>query len=243
MEKEASRKTSGREPAMTHLICIETATEICSVALSADNNCLCCLEDMEGNSHAEKIMLLIDHCLQQSGIKIEELNAVCISSGPGSYTGLRIGTSTAKGICYALGIPLIAVSSLKGIACGAAKEYPEFQLFCPMIDARRMEVYCALYDPHGNTIQDIHNEIITESSFEKELANAPVIFCGNGAEKCKPLLSTNPNSVFARTLSSAKNLIAPAFQAWEAKQFENTAYFEPFYLKEFKAGAPHVKGL
>ncbi len=228
---------------MTHILCLETATEICSVALAADGKCLASAEDTTGNSHAEKIMLLIDECIKQGGISMENIDAVCISSGPGSYTGLRIGTSTAKGICYALQIPLIAVSSLQGIACGAALRNPEQKLFCPMIDARRMEVYCALYDEKGNTLQEISNEIVTENSFAETLEQSTVVFCGNGAEKCKPLFSSHPHAMFADSLSSSAHLIPAAFRAWQNKQFEDTAYFEPFYLKAFKAGTPHVKGL
>ena len=228
---------------MTHLLCIETATEICSVALSADGECLCCAEETEGYSHAEKIMLLVDQCLQQAGLETTAIDAVCISSGPGSYTGLRIGTSTAKGLCYALHIPLIAVSSLQGIAWGAIGQLQHHPLFCPMIDARRMEVYCALYDRQGNQVLEVHNEIVTDGFLRNELAASTIVFCGNGAEKCKPLLSSNAHAVFSDSLSSARYLTRPAFEAWKQKRFEDTAYFEPFYLKEFRAGVPHVKGL
>lgn len=228
---------------MTKILCLETATEICSVALAADGECLVCAEDTTGNSHAEKIMLLIEDCLRQSGLTMKDLNAVCISSGPGSYTGLRIGTSTAKGICYALQIPLIAVSSLQGIACGAAMQYPDQRLFCPMIDARRMEVYCGMYDSQGNILQEIRNEIVTEDSFAETLEKSTVVFCGNGAEKCRPLFASQPHALFADSLSSAGYLVPAAFRAWKEQKFEDTAYFEPFYLKAFKAGTPHVKGL
>lgn len=227
---------------MTHLLCLETATEVCSVALSADGRCLACLEDHSGNSHAERLMALTDQCLHEAGVDKRELHAVCISSGPGSYTGLRIGTSSAKGLCYALSIPLIAVPSLEGIACGASLACPDEHCFCPMIDARRMEVYYALYDAQGNVLQETGNRIIDAQSFEAERRRQTLVLCGNGAAKCQAVLQ-GEGIRYSGTLSSARYLIPGAFQRWQQKRFEDTAYFEPFYLKAFQAGKPHVKGL
>ena len=227
---------------MTHILCLETATEICSVALSADGKCIVCKEDTDGHSHAEKIMALTDSCLKEAGLCPQELDAVCISSGPGSYTGLRIGTSTAKGLAYALQKPLLAVPSLEGIAYGARLQHPEGEVYCPMIDARRMEVYYALYNAAGEQMQDCINQIIEETTWTEIYERKRMVFCGNGAPKCKELLS-HPNCLFSGTLSSARYLIPSAFRRYQQQQFEDVAYFEPFYLKEFVAGKPHVKGL
>ncbi len=228
---------------MAKILCIETATEVCSVALANDGELLSCCENADGHSHAEKIMELIDNCLKQGKTEAGQLQAICISSGPGSYTGLRIGTSAAKGMCYALSIPLLAVSSLEGIARGAAEAHPEITTFCPMIDARRMEVYCALYNPKGECLQKAHNLIVDKDSFKETLATGTVAFCGNGAPKCKELFAGNEACLFTDTLSSAAYLVPAAFRQWERKAWEDVAYFEPFYLKEFIAGKPHVKGL
>ena len=227
---------------MTHLLCFETATEICSVALSADAECIACEEDAEGHSHAEKILELTGRCLKKAGLSVSEIDAFCVSSGPGSYTGLRIGVSTAKGMGYALSKPIIAVPTLEGIANGAVMEHPEAEVFCPMIDARRMEVYCALYDPQGNPLTECTNLIVDENSFAAERPQKRILFCGNGAAKCQPLLQ-GTNSLFSSSGASARNLISPAYRRWQRQQFEDVAYFEPFYLKAFIAGKPHVKGL
>lgn len=227
---------------MTHILCLETATEVCSVALSADGECLVCREDTDGHSHAEKIMALTDACLKEAGLLPRDLDAVCISSGPGSYTGLRIGTSTAKGLAYALHKPLIAVPSLEAIACGARQALPDADVYCPMIDARRMEVYCALYDAAGEQLQECSNLIVDASSFADTCSTQRMVFCGNGAPKCREVL-THANCLFSGTLSSARWLIPSAFSRYGKQQFEDVAYFEPFYLKEFVAGKPHVKGL
>ena len=152
---------------MTRILCLETATETCSVALSNDAECIACEEVAEGHSHAEKILELADRCLKSANCDIASVDAVCVSSGPGSYTGLRIGVSTAKGICYALSKPLIAVPTLEGIANGACQHVPDADIICPMIDARRMEVYCAMYDPQGNPITECTNLIVDENSFAK----------------------------------------------------------------------------
>ncbi|MBO4281579.1 MAG: tRNA (adenosine(37)-N6)-threonylcarbamoyltransferase complex dimerization subunit type 1 TsaB [Bacteroidales bacterium] len=227
---------------MTHLLCLETATEICSVALSEDDRCIACVEDPQGNSHAELLMPLIDQCLRQAGVGKRELDAVCISSGPGSYTGLRIGTSSAKGLCYALSIPLLAVPSLEGIACGAAMACPDADCFRPMIDARRMEVYTALYDAQGTLLRETESLIINSESFATERQGHTLVLCGNGAPKCRETLQ-GEGLRYSDTLSSARYLIPGAFRRWKAGQREDTAYFEPYYLKAFQAGKPHVKGL
>ena len=227
---------------MTHILCLETATEICSAALSADAECIACEEVSEGHSHAEKLLELIGRCLQKGQCDIASVDAICVSSGPGSYTGLRIGVSTAKGLCYALSKPLIAVQTLEGIANGARQAFPDADRYCPMINARRMEVYCALYDPQGNQLTECTNIIVDENSFAEELQQQRILFCGNGAAKCEPVIR-HGNALFHDIRCSARNLIPSAFRRWQQRQFEDVAYFEPFYLKAFIAGKPHVKGL
>lgn len=189
----------------------------------------------------------MDEVIKEAGITLNDLDAVTVSEGPGSYTGLRIGVSAAKGFCYALDIPLIAMGTLISMTTGIIN-FPEFAeeefLFCPMLDARRMEVYCAIYNKKLETIKEITAEIIDVSSFSEMLAKNKIIFFGDGAEKCKELLQSNPNAFFMKDVyPSAKNMISLSLNKFSQKQFEDVVYFEPFYLKEFVAGKPNVKGL
>ena len=219
-----------------HLLSIETSTEICSVALSRDKECLTVVEDCQGNSHAEKLLVFIDKALQQAGLKKNELDAVCISEGPGSYTGLRIGSSSAKGLCAALNIPLIAVSTLQGMAYGAREQYPDYKQYAPMIDARRMEVYTAVYNPYLEPVKQVSNLILDEQAYSDFLTRDKVVFCGNGTTKALALLSDNSNAIFCNTKTSARYLLALGHQKYIEQNFADIAYFEPFYLKEFQAG-------
>ena len=171
------------------------------------------------------------------------MDAVCISEGPGSYTGLRIGVSTAKGLCFALHKPLIAVSTLQAMAWGAKEQFPDVDWYCPLIDARRMEVYCAVFDNELQIIEPIQNKIITTETFKEIIEKQSIVFSGNGLDKCKDVLWQHPNRFFADTKISARYLIALAHKKYEQQLFEDLAYFEPFYLKEFIAGKAHVKGL
>ena len=217
---------------------IETSTELCSVALSHGNNCLAVRENSEGRNHAAMLTPFIDDLLNESNISIHQLDAIAVSSGPGSYTGLRIGLSTAKGLCYGGNIPLMAVSTLHAMSLGFVEQHDVLPstLLCPMIDARRMEVYTALYDRDGRQMKQISAEIITEQSFIQWLDAYPVIFFGNGAAKCRNMI-THPNAVFPEDFAhSARYMIQPALQAYSEKRFEDTAYLEPFYLKDFIAG-------
>ena len=217
---------------------IETSTELCSVALSRGSSCLAVKESTEGRNHAALLTLFIDDLLKTSRLTVRQLDAVAVSSGPGSYTGLRIGLSTAKGLCYGANIPLIAVSTLQAMSMGFARQYdlPSDSLLCPMIDARRMEVYTALYDKDGRQMEKISAEIITEQSFASWLDRYPVYFFGNGAAKCRATLK-HPNAVIPEGFAhSARYMIQLALQAFNEKRFEDTAYFEPFYLKDFIAG-------
>lgn len=231
------------EPIILH---IETATENCSVALSKGDQLIGILEESKGLSHAEKLIPFIDRLLHKVELKPSDLNAIAVSIGPGSYTGLRIGASTAKGLCYALDIPIITIPTLLIITIGAIEDKFDYEgpfLYAPMIDARRMEVFTALYKPDWELKNEIHAEIIEEDSFSDILEHNRIIFCGNGMPKCKEILSKHPNAIFSDAPLSAKNMIKPALQMFENEQFDDVAYFEPFYLKEYLPGKSVVKGL
>jgi tRNA threonylcarbamoyladenosine biosynthesis protein TsaB len=222
---------------------IETSTNVCSVALSESSVCLFSKSNAEGMNHAALLSVFIAEAFEVLELRNIKLDAVAVSSGPGSYTGLRIGVSTAKGLCYGLDIPLIAVSTLEVLAVQALAvvEDKEKALFCPMIDARRMEVYAAFYDSKGKIKRKISADIITSESYLEILENQVVYFFGNGAEKCKPVL-THPNALFIdNMIPTAKNMISLAQRASTEKQFVDTAYFEPFYLKEFQTTTPKEK--
>jgi tRNA threonylcarbamoyladenosine biosynthesis protein TsaB len=226
------------------LLFLETATEVCSVALSKGEKIIAsiCLE--KGNSHTEHLFPFIEEVLAKCKCKISELNGVVLSMGPGSYTGLRIGASAAKGICFGLNIPLIGISTLQSIAFGAIHKQEEKQnaLYCPMIDARRMEVFTALFNEKGEPITEVESKIIDTSSFSKELENHIIYFCGNGMPKCKPMLQ-HKNARFVDVPLDASNMLLPALEKFKNTQFEDVAYFEPFYLKEYVAQKSGVKGL
>ena len=223
------------DPLILH---IETSTELCSVALSCGKRCLSVKENFEGRNHAALLTPYIDYLLNSNEIIVNQLDAVAVSSGPGSFTGLRIGLSTAKGLCYGGNIPLIAVSTLQTMSIGFARQHdvPVSALLCPMIDARRMEVYTALYDKDGRQIEKTSAEIITEQSFASWLEGHTIYFFGNGAAKCRKTIS-HPHAIFPENhIHSARYMIPPALQAYSEKRFEDAAYFEPFYLKDFIAG-------
>ena len=230
---------------MAFILHIETATAKCSVAVSNDNELLSLRESTEKNSHAEVITLFIDEVLKEAGLTVDSIDAVAVSKGPGSYTGLRIGVSTAKGLCYALDAPLIAVSTLQTMAYGLSKKYSTEKniLFCPMIDARRMEVYNAVYDANNKEIKSISADIITQEFLNEFLNKNKIIFFGDGAEKCKTVLKHSNAFFVDDILPSAVDMIDPVFEKFLTKEFEDVAYFEPFYLKDFVAGKPKVKGL
>ncbi len=235
---------------MALILNIETATEVCSVNLARDGKVVAERESLEGLNHSKLLTVFIDEILSESNIKPEELDAVAVSKGPGSYTGLRIGVSVAKGLCYSLDIPLISVGTIEAMGKYAAanrKQYlPEGinagnTLFCPMIDARRMEVYTALYDAEGKNIEPVSAKIIDKDSFSEYLNRQPVLFFGNGAEKCKPAI-THPNALFyGPSGASARFMINMAEMKFNKKTFEGVAYFEPFYFKDFVATIPKNK--
>lgn len=223
---------------MALILTLETSTDICSAALSKDGQLLCYRENSEGFSHAALLAVFVDEVLKEANVTANQLSAVCVSKGPGSYTGLRIGVSTAKGLCYALNIPLIAIDSLFAMCYGAKQEAKALAgdsnfLLCPMIDARRMEVYCAFYDEALTQKEPVKAVVVDSTSFESILEKEKVIFFGNGASKCKEAIN-QPNALFLEgNYASAKNLIVPALDAFNNKEVEDIAYFEPFYLKDF----------
>jgi len=190
-------------------------------------------------SHSEKLAVLIKDLLSYAEISTKELAAVAIAGGPGSYTGLRIGTSTAKGLCYALNIPLIAVNTLEAMGVGVAKHITEKLLLCPMLDARRMEVYSLLMDENMIVHQPTEAKIIDSSSFLAELENNKILFFGNGAGKCEPILGQNKNAIFLDVQPlSAVYVGELAWGKFQSSSFEDLAYYEPEYLKEFIAVKP-----
>ena len=224
------------------LLHIETSTNVCSVALSEDANCLFSTSNAEGMNHAALLSVFIAEALEVLKSTDKKLDAIAVSSGPGSYTGLRIGVSTAKGLCYGYGIPLISLSTLEILTVQALNLVPDKEnvLFCPMIDARRMEVYAAFYNGDGFIQREISADIITSDSYAELLAKQPVYFFGNGSDKLKTTL-THPNARFIDHLVPlAINMIGFAEKAFAEKHFVDTAYFEPFYLKEFHTTAPKL---
>jgi len=234
---------------MALILNIETATRVCSVALSRDGTVIASKETNEQNSHSSSITIFTEEVVKEAKVKFEEIDAIAISKGPGSYTGLRIGVSTAKGLCYALDKPLISTGTLQAMAYGMS-QHPEVLemddniLFCPMIDARRMEVYAAIYDIENKEIRAVGADIIDENSFSEFLNKSKVIFFGDGAAKCKEALSGHANAIFYDDIHpSSLHMVSIAEQKFLNKQFEDLAYFEPFYLKDFIAGKPKVKGL
>lgn len=215
---------------MIYILNIETATKNCSVSLAKDGETVLCREIAEqGYSHAEKLHVFIEEILNETGVRIQDLKAIAVSKGPGSYTGLRIGVSTAKGLCYALGIPLISIDTLQVLA---KKVSIENGLIVPMIDARRMEVYSAVFNSKHSKIMEVQAEILTEDSYAE--ITEPVYFIGDCQEKCKTFLTKNnfnflPEIIFP----SANEMSALSYEKFTTAKFEDVAYFEPFYLKDF----------
>ena len=230
------------------ILCLETATPVCSVALN-DGCCTLAMRETEGqNAHSEKITNFIHELMETVGINYNQLDAVAVSKGPGSYTGLRIGVSTAKGICYAADLPLMAIDTLEAMAHGMkdklGSQIDENDLLIPMIDARRMEVYAAVFDANLNKIEDTAALVIDENSFDVLRKNHHLWLFGDGAPKLSKLFESQPNiSVIDGFKPSASYMRVLAEKALHERDFVDVAYFEPFYLKDFIAGKPHVKGL
>jgi tRNA threonylcarbamoyladenosine biosynthesis protein TsaB len=215
---------------LSYILNIETATKNCSVALAKDGKTVLCKEIAEeGYSHAERLHVFIEEIIKEVGITFKDISAIAVSQGPGSYTGLRIGVSAAKGLCYALGIPLIAVDTLQVLASQAKVSNG---LIISMLDARRMEVYSAIFTPNFENKRAVQADIITENSF-KDLQET-LYFVGDCAEKCKSVL-TKENHVFLEKIKypSAKEMSFLSFEKYQISDFVDVAYFEPYYLKDF----------
>lgn len=229
------------EEMTTIILHIEASTEICSVALSQDGHVFFERVNRDDRSHAKTIAPFVEEALQTSDSQGAKINAVALSCGPGSYTSLRIASSTAKGVCYGRDIPLIAIPTT-AIMCVPVlfrDDIPEDALLCPMIDARRTEVYATVYDRALGVVKETHAEVVTPESFKEQLDAHPVYFFGNGAAKCKEII-THPNAHFLDEHRNplAKNMMPLAERAWFDERFEDIAYFEPFYLKNFVATKP-----
>lgn len=221
---------------MPCILSIETSTSVCSAALSVDSEVIFEKYSLSGPSHAVLLGVYVEEILAVVKDKSLKLDAVAVSSGPGSYTGLRIGVSVAKGLCFGYSIPLIGISTLDIMASRMIKDQGDIScLYCAMLDARRMEVYASVYDASLQPVCEIAAEIVTTDTYAAFLEKGKVCFFGNGATKCKEII-TSPNAVFIDNIHPlATDMIPLAEHKFEANKFEDTAYFEPFYLKEFQA--------
>ena len=224
---------------MSLILCIETGTDICSVGLARDGELISLRESDQGRDHAKRLGVFVDELLRETGVMPDELDAVAVGKGPGSYTGLRIGVSFAKGLCYGLQIPLVAVCSLDALAEVAIEDHEAGILdveawdeatLCPMVDARRMEVYTCLYNAKGEPQGEVSAEIIDGESFAEVRREGQLVIFGNGAAKCREVLS---DATYINITPSARGLARLAQQRLSAGQVEDIAYFEPFYLKDF----------
>ena len=226
---------------MQRIILIETSTALCSVALAEDGNIIAYRESSAPKAHASLTSVFIDEMLKERGITLADCDAICVSKGPGSYTGLRVGVSTAKGLCFGSGKPLLAVGTLDTLVAQATAErltvIPDLIgdpiHIIPMIDARRMEVYTAVFE-NGKQITETVPVIVDETSFTEYLEKGPCLFIGDGAGKCADVIK-HPNAHFLQCWPEASAMLRPALDAYKEERFEDVAYFEPFYLKEFVA--------
>lgn len=224
---------------MALILCIETGTDICSVGIVKDGELVSLRESDAGRDHASKVGVFVDELLRETGISPQDIDAVAVGKGPGSYTGLRIGVSFAKGLCYALSCPLIAVNSMEALANVAIEDYEagiididEWQdaTLCPMVDARRMEVYAQLFNTNGKPCSEVSAEIITEDSFAQVRNESRLIIFGSGAAKCTEVLS---DAIAIEITPSVRGMAKLAQKAFDTNDFVDVAYFEPFYLKNF----------
>ena len=227
---------------MALILAIETGTDICSVALVRDGELVALRESDEERNHAKKIALFVDELLKECGVAADELDAVAVSKGPGSYTGLRIGVSFAKGLCYGQNIPLVAVGSLDSLVEVAREDFEAGIIdvenwndatLCPMIDARRMEVYTQLFNAEGEAQGDVEAKIIDAESFSEERNDKPFVIFGSGAKKCAEVLE---GATLIEVVPSARGMARLAEKAFAEGNTEDVAYFEPFYLKDFVVG-------
>jgi tRNA threonylcarbamoyladenosine biosynthesis protein TsaB len=237
---------------MPTILNIETSSDVCSVAIAREGELLTEKESSEGLNHSKLLSVFVSDIFKSAGLDMKSIDAVAVSKGPGSYTGLRIGVSLSKGLCYALDKPLIAVGTLDSLAEHAIDNVDEYisdvrtdsnLLFCPMIDARRMEVYTSLYNHKGEKLEPVSAKIINNNSFKDYLDSHEILFFGNGSAKCQSLI-THPNALFRGPLkTSARYMLKLAEKRFTLNEFEDVAYFEPFYLKDFIATIPGNKVL
>ena len=226
---------------MSLILCIETGTDICSVGIAKDGELISLRESDEGRDHAKKVGVFVDELLKETGIAPDDLSAVAVGKGPGSYTGLRIGVSFAKGLCYGLKKPLLAIGSLDALTEVAREDHEagiisvenwDNALLCPMVDARRMEVYTQIFDAEGKALTEVSAEVVDEETFRtmREDKEHPFVIFGNGARKCEEVLK---GAQLIDITPSARGLARLAQEALDAGRTEDIAYFEPFYLKDF----------
>ena len=233
---------------MTLILSIETSSQVCSVSLHENGKEILTREETGFNVHSALLTSFIEEIVAGSGKNFSHLDALAVGKGPGSYTGLRIGVSTAKGLCYGLGIPLIGINTLKGMANGFKQNNPEIEetgdpvLFCPMIDARRMEVYSAFFNYSVEFFRETSADIIDEHSYHEILEKHRVYFFGDGAEKCKTVIPQSSRVNFVPGFFPSASFLGDlAYLAYQKKEFEDVAYFEPFYLKDFMVTPPKAK--
>ena len=225
------------------ILCIETSTNCCSAAIAINGETKAIRANLTGANHASELPLFVEELMNEARANSWTIDAVALSQGPGSYTGLRIGASLAKGLCYGLNISLIPVDTLQ-ILCTAAvaQQLPEGALLCPMLDARRMEVYTSIYTRDCARMRDIEAKIIDEHAFEAELAEQAICFFGNGSAKCKEVIQS-PNAYFIDNVLPQAQYMGTLAEQLPQLDIKQVAYYEPFYLKEFVAAPSHIKGL
>lgn len=224
------------------ILCIETSTTCCSAAICQDGVAVASRENLSGANHASELPVFIEQLLAEAHDNNWTLDAVALSQGPGSYTGLRIGTSIAKGLCYGMNIPLIPVDTLQILCAAVAAEVPADVLLCPMLDARRMEVYTAMYNSALEQQSEVVAKVIDEQSFAEELCGKQIYFFGNGAEKCQTVIQS-PNAHFVADILPQAKYMGGLAEKIESLDIKQMAYYEPFYLKTFVPAPSHIKGL
>lgn len=228
---------------MSKIILIETSTALCSTALAVDGRIAEYRESTQPRAHAAMTAVFVKEMLDAQGLRAADCDAVCVSAGPGSYTGLRVGSSTAKGLCFAAGIPLLAAGTLEVLAWQAVQDglVPEgCRYIIPMIDARRMEVYTAVFSPDLRKLTPTEPMVVDAGSFADRLSEGPVLFIGDAAGKCSGVIGSG-NTHFVQTCPRASSMLGPAERELAARNFRDTAYFEPFYLKQFIATVSRKK--
>ena len=221
---------------MSKILLIETSTKTCSVGVSENEKVVCLKEHTSENyTHSESLHVYIDEMLKSLQLELKELDAVCVSKGPGSYTGLRIGVSTAKGLCFGADLKLISITSLQSMAEVARASFPDYDCYIPMIDARRMEVYTQVFNKAGQPMNEVEALILEDSSYAQFLTTGKCLLFGDGSFKSKEVL-THSNAFFEVVIPSITGMVELAHSKLSLKEVEDVAYFEPYYLKDFVAG-------